>query len=294
MNWRNNLPYLLIIGFFLFLFSSFILPKNKNLPLQPEQLAGQKISAFQDIKIEAKAAYVFDVVQNKPIFELNPDSQLPLASLAKIMTALAAKESFPASLLVAITREAVLQEGDDGFRPGEQWPASDLMSAMLISSSNDAAFAFGLEYKKDFNRDFISLMNEKAKELGLEQTYFLNPTGLDVSKSAAGAYGSAKDAAKLIAYIIKNDSSLMEATGLASINFRSREFKNTNRIIGDLPGLIAGKTGSSELAGGNLAVAVDLGYNHPVIIVVLGSTPEGRFSDVKKLYQAAVSDMINS
>lgn len=293
MNWRNNFSYLLIIGLFLFLLWSFALPRNENLSFQTRRPAGRKVSAFQDIKIEAKAAYVFDVGQNKPIFELNADSQLALASLAKIMTALAVKESFPPSLLVAITREAILQEGDDGFRPGEQWPASELLAAMLVSSSNDAAFAFGLEYKKDFNQDFVSLMNQKAKELGLEQTYFLNPTGLDISKNTAGAYGSAKDAAKLIAYIIKNDSSLMEATSAGAINIRSRAFKNTNRIIHDLPGLIVGKTGSSDLAGGNLAVAVDLGYGHPVIIVVLGSTPEGKFSDVKKLYQAAVSDMIN-
>ncbi len=292
MNWRNNFSYLLIIGFFLFLFSSFNLPKNKNLPFQ--QPAAQKMSAFQNIKIEAKAAYVFDIAQNRTIFESNAEAQLPLASLAKIMTALAVKESFPSSLLVAIPREAILQEGDDGFRSGEQWPASELAAAMLISSSNDAAFAFGLEYKKDFNQDFVSLMNQKAKELGLEQTYFLNPTGLDISKNAAGAYGSAKDMAKLMAYIIKSSSSLMESTSVDSINIRSREFKNTNQIVHDFPGLIAGKTGSSDLAGGNLVVTVDLGYGHPIIIVVLGSSSEGRFSDVKSLYQAAVSDMINS
>ncbi len=291
--WRNSIPYFLVIGFFAFLWFS---PRSDLWDSSRSDLKNQtaKISdQFEGVKLEAKAAYIFDLVKNRPIFELNSEAQLPLASLAKIMTALAVKESFPSSLLVTISKEAVLQEGDEGFIVGEEWPILDLIGAMLISSSNDAAFALASEFNKDFSGDFVSLMNQKAKEIGLIQTYFLNTTGLDLSKNTAGAYGSTKDIAKLLLHIVKKDSSLMEITRLKSVNLHGREFQNTDRVIGDLPGFIAGKTGFSDLAGGNLAVIVDNGFNRPFVIVVLGSAIDGRFNDVKNLFNAAVAETTN-
>ena len=64
--------------------------------------------------------------------------------------------------------------------------------------------------------------------------------------------------------------------------------KNTDELVNEIPGLIAGKTGYSDLAGGNLAVIFDAGFDHPLAVVVLGSTSEGRFNDVKQLVAAAV------
>jgi D-alanyl-D-alanine carboxypeptidase len=253
----------------------------------------QRISAFQNIYLEAKAAYVFDVLKSRPLFEFNADAQLPIASLAKIMTALVAEENLPDYLLLSVSKEAVLQEGDEGFIADEIWKVPDLRDAMLISSSNDAAAALALGLTENFGRDFVTLMNKKAGELNLYQTYFLNPTGLDISKHIAGGYVSAKDAAKLLIYVVKKRPSLMEITRYDSAAINSREFKNTNQIISDLPFFIAGKTGFTDLAGGNLAVMADIGYGRPVIIVVLGSTADGRFRDIKTLYEAAVSDTMN-
>jgi D-alanyl-D-alanine carboxypeptidase (penicillin-binding protein 5/6) len=272
------IPYLLVIGFFVFLAFS-------NLAFRPQENSLSKTAEpFKDVRLEAKAAYVFDVLKDRPLFELNAEAQLPLASLTKIMTAFVAKEKIPSYLFVTINKEAVMQEGDSGFSVGEQWSVPDLIDAMLISSSNDAAFGLASEFEKYFGGNFIFLMNEKAKELNLNQTYFLNATGLDLSENVSGGYGSAKDIAKLLLYVIKNDSSLIETTRLNSLTLHSREFKNTDEIVNEVPGFIAGKTGYSDLAGGNLAVVADKGYGHPVIIVVLGSTLEGRFNDVKTLY----------
>ena len=247
----------------------------------------------KDIKLEAKAAYVFDVLKNQPLFELNPDVQLPLASVTKIMTALVATENLPSYILVTIPQEAILQEGDDGFLSGEQWPIADLVDAMLVSSSNDAAFSLAFEYDKNFNGNFVSLMNQRAQDLQLVQTYFLNPTGLDFSKNTAGAYGSAKDIANLLLYILKNRFSLMEATRFDEIEINQRKFKNTDYLVNDLAGFMAGKTGYSDLAGGNLAIVLDKGYGHPIIIVVLGSNFEGRFRDAKNLYEAVIARKID-
>ncbi len=299
--WQNNAGLILVAGFLIFLTLIFWFADYRqwkpifNLAARSGQTAQIAENKFNNINLQAKAAYVFDIPENRPLFEKNADAQLALASITKIMTAVVAEENLPSYLLITIPLEAILQEGDEGFLAGEQWQINELIDAMLISSSNDAAFALAFEYDKNFpgNGDFVSLMNRKAEELGLMQTYFMNPTGLDLSENNAGAYGSAKDIAKLFVYAIKNHFSLIEATRLGEINLHSRKFKNTDQIINDLAGFIAGKTGFSDLAGGNLAVVADKGYAHPIIIVVLGSTSEGRFSDVKTLYQAAVSDNIN-
>ncbi len=313
MKWQNSIQYFLIVIFFGFIgWISFyfhplqirnLFPERQKLTalefeiqnpfIQKQETQSPKISPFDNIKLEAKAAYVFDISKNQSVFKLNSEMQLPLASLTKIMTALIAKENLPPYLLVTISKEAILQEGDEGFKVGEQWTIPELIDAMLISSSNDAAFAFAAEFNKNFNGDFVSLMNQKAKEIGLTQTYFLNTTGLDLSENTAGAYGSAQDIAKLLLNIMEKNSSLMEITRLKSINLHGREFQNTDRIIGDLPGFIAGKTGFSDLAGGNLAVVVDNGFNRPFVIVVLGSTIDGRFNDIRNLFNAAVSETEN-
>lgn len=225
-----------------------------------------RVAPFDNIRLEAKSAYVFDVIAEKPIFELNADSQLALASLTKLMTAAVAKENIPEWILININ--------------GEKWKISDLLDAMLISSSNDAAAAIALS-----RNDFISLMNRKSDELKLNQTYFLNSTGLDSSNHIAGAYGSARDVANLLNYLIKNHPSLLETTQYNEVQINSRSFKNTNKLIDEMPGIIAGKTGFSDLAGGNLAVVFDIGLEHPIIIVALGSSEEGRFKDVRALYE---------
>jgi len=298
---------ILTAGFFVYLGWIFIFSQNEKIRQvslfgpsgQAEKTAkitekeNEETFGSKDIKLEAKAAYVFDVLKNQPLFELNPDVQLPLASVAKIMTALVAAENLPSYILVTIPQEAILQEGDDGFLSGEQWPIADLIDAMLVSSSNDAAFSLAFEYDKNFSGNFVSLMNQRAQDLQLAQTYFLNPTGLDFSKNTAGAYGSAKDIANLLLYILKNRFSLMEATRFDEIEINQRKFKNTDYLVNDLAGFMAGKTGYSDLAGGNLAIVLDKGYGHPIIIVVLGSNFEGRFRDAKNLYEAVIARKID-
>ncbi len=294
------LKYLSLIGLFAVVFAFFYFFSAEDSPksdLPPrsdlEDFQRSDLADFKNLILEAKAAFVFDISENVPLFELNADSQLPLASLAKIMTGIVAEENLPSNLLIKISEEVILQEGGNGFSTGDQWPISDLKNAMLLASSNDAAFAIANEFDNKIGGDFISLMNEKAKKIGLAQTYFLNPTGLDFPQNAAGAYGSAKDTAKLLLYAVKNHYPLMEITRFKKAIINGKEFENTDKITNDLPGFVAGKTGFSDLAGGNLAVVVDKGYGHPIIIVVLGSTLEGRFNDVKTLYKAVVSDIIN-
>ena len=136
-------------------------------------------------------------------------------------------------------------------------------------------------------------MNRTANELKLRDLHFFNETGLDLGDASAGAYGSAHDVAKLLAYITKEAPEILEATRYDSMEFTSLEnlphvATNTNIIARLIPGLIGSKTGFTDLAGGNLAITFDAGLGYPIVVVVLGSTIDDRFTDTEALVWASL------
>jgi D-alanyl-D-alanine carboxypeptidase len=252
---------------------------------------------FGPVNLEAKAAYVWDASNDQALFAKNAYEQLPWASITKVLTAAAASDIFSTSTPITITNQDLAPEGDSGLRIGDIWHYADLRDFMLIVSSNDAAQALAdsadnSAYLKSKQQSFIDYMNDKAFAIGLQRTIFHNPSGLDMfDETKSGASGSARDIAHLFEYVIKQEPEIVAATErehatFQTINGRSQEAHSTNELVNTIPNIIAGKTGYTTLAGGNLAVAFDAGLNHPIVIVVLGSTPDGRFTDVEKLYQA--------
>lgn len=243
------------------------------------------INPFNAITVEAEAIYVYDIVKDEVLYSRNEEKQLPLASITKLMTAVIAREYLSDNLVVSITQEAIMEEGDSGFTAGEKWKINDLIDFTLLTSSNDGAHAIAT-VSESFS--FIEKMNEKAKIINLNQTYFSNESGLDASINSGGAYGSARDVALLVEYILRNHIDLIESTRNDELAINSHMAKNTNKYTGDIPGLIGSKTGFTDLAGGNLVIAFDAGINRPIIISVLGSTFEDRFNDVDKLAAASL------
>lgn len=259
--------------------------------------------------IFAKAAYVYDVATGEVIYSRNAELQLPLASLTKLMTALVASGKLADSDTVTINNNALQEDGASGLSEGERWSFKKLLGFTLVASSNDGAHALAsaagaielltppAQASDKQNMDtFIASMNTEAKQLGMSQTYFLNATGLDESIGQSGAYGSADDVARLMTYILKTKPEIISATPSPILwtndqNGEQKKVKNTNTAIGDFPGLIASKTGYTDLAGGNLVIAFDAGLAHPIIIVVLGSTEGGRFIDAKNLLNATLDWM---
>ena len=242
-----------------------------------------------EISVKGQSYLVFDF-GGKIIASRESDLQWPLASLTKLMAALVAEENIGKESVIFVSKQAILAEGDDGFLTEENFYRDDLRDIMLLHSSNDAAYALAEYVGWD---EFIKLMNQKAAFLGMAKTVFFNPAGLDFSKTTAGAYGSAGDLMILIKYLMENHPQILEATRRPFLEIESLEgnkhrFANTNRLIYDIPQLLAGKTGFTDIAGGNLAVMADIGINRPVGIIVLGSSEQGRFEDVLKLYQATV------
>lgn len=283
------------------LFLWWLLPfKIENKELATELPPQAKI--FPEISLEAKSAYVLDAKTGETLYEKEPELQWPLASLTKLMVVLTASESIPDYMLVRITADDVREEGDTGLLVGEEWNLKKLIDYSLVVSSNDGIKAIasvaGSEIARATTTDsspenlFMERMNELAKEIGLAETYFLNNSGLDLSSNLSGGYGSAKDIALLVDYILKTNPRILEATTFSEIVIESKtknhNATNTNKSVEKIPNVLASKTGYTLLSGGNVVLAFNAGLDRPVIISVLGSSYDGRFEDLNKLVNATL------
>ncbi len=256
---------------------------------------------FEDVDLEAQAAIVVDLQSGSVLYEKSADEEWPLASITKLMTALVASELVEEGSVIPVTAAAVDQAGEGGVLTGERFSYRSLSDLVLLTSSNDGAYALAAYAGGALDSDapdaaFVKAMNVRAKELGLEHTYFRNPTGLDLTETEAGAYGTAREVAKLLEYILENKPEILEATAGSGLVIRDgngsgRQADNTNYVVDAIPTAIASKTGYTTLAGGNLAIAFDAGFNRPVIAVVLGSSHQGRFSDILKLVEATKAEL---
>jgi len=281
-------------------------PNIFELQKMARQVAEQKIAkqkesrqalAFGHLNLEAKAFAVYDIEAGELIAGEKEKQVLPLASITKVMTALVASETIETKSAIAINQTT--SENNGGLLQDEKWSLANLTALTLIGSSNAGATALAGQALAETGQslpgqgNFVKLMNEKSLALGLKDLRFTNPTGLD-DKMTPGGLGSALSVAKLFSYIIKNKPELLEATREPALKEKSLDnlnhlVINTNEIVNEIPGLLASKTGSTALAGGNLAIATNLGLRRPVAIVVLGSSQAGRFTDTKKLVEATLN-----
>lgn len=270
-----------------------------NINELPTVAAGPVAIAINEVPITAKAAYVWDATTGTVLFEKNATEVLPLASITKLMTALVAHELVADETTVTIPGQAATQESASGLSPGENYRLSRLSTLALVASANDAAYALGTAVgaelgDSDPTSQFVTAMNIRAEELELSSLNFNNTTGLDVSSTKAGGYGSASDVSRLLYFILATYPDLLDPTTDAAKRVYNeagdfRDIENTNPMVQEIPNLLASKTGYTDLAGGNLTIAFDNGFGRPIIVTVLGSTHQGRFADVKALVEAVRS-----
>lgn len=236
--------------------------------------------------LEAHAAVLYDATTGTVLFEKNAQEQLPLASLTKLMSAYAVLSVRDPRTVVTITPADLEPYGDWGLMPGDHMSLRDLLRLGLVASSNDAMAAA----VASLGSDYLSAMNEAATTLNLTKTYFLNPTGLDLDDDTSGAYGSAYDIARLAAAFYKAFPGYLELSGKPSVEVvvgeRTISADATMTALQNMPGFIGAKTGYTDLAGGNVAAVFDLEVGHPVVAVVLRSSEEGRFKDIRTLIDA--------
>jgi serine-type D-Ala-D-Ala carboxypeptidase (penicillin-binding protein 5/6) len=291
--------------------SLFALAVVERPSAKPEKAVASVAAAdvFAGINLEGKSAIVLDAASGKVLFEKNADAQLPLASLTKVALVLAVSEVLPIESMITIPY-FVRGTGDSGhFDKGEVWQVRDVVDLTLVASSNGSADILAEVADAPLRERYAEApegsaalwrMNELAKNLGLARTYFLNVSGLDISSTQSGAYGSARDVATLFAYAASGDPSLFAGTAERNVFLTdafgadAQRAENTNDAQGAIPGLIMGKTGLTDLAGGNLAVVFDVGLSHPVVAVVLGSSESGRFTDMQRLVERARRSVIGT
>lgn len=276
-------------------------------PHQTETASAEVVAdPFASVSLIAKSAIVVDLTTGKVLYSVSPDTQLPLASLTKVATTLAVSEVLSPDAIVTIPPHQTPDGAPIRLTTGETWRLQDLIDFTLVASSNEGAemlaatadSAMTAKYPQAPASDpVLWRMNALAKELGLTNTYFLNVSGLDLSTTQSGAYGSAHDVATLIAYAASTSPSLFSETTRNTIQVTAQSGQtvtvvNTDAALPSIPGIIMGKTGYTDLAGGNLAVVFDVGPAHPVVAVVLGSTEDGRFTDMQQLVPAAEAAVV--
>jgi serine-type D-Ala-D-Ala carboxypeptidase (penicillin-binding protein 5/6) len=198
--------------------------------------------------IKASALYLVELKSGRVLLEKDPARRLPPASLTKIMTALIALESAPLQEVVKIDRRALVHQSSLKFQAGEEFLLRDLLTAMLVSSANDACEAVAWHVGGNANK-FVAMMNERASALGLKNTHFANACGFD----APGHYSTAADLAKLTEQALQQPVfSMMVRTIVRDIatvdGTRKVSLHSTNELLLD-PDVNGVKTGYTSKAG---------------------------------------------
>jgi len=260
----------------------------------------RKHADLKNLEIGAESAIsvlIKNSGQEKIIFEKNSDKELPIASLSKIMSADVFIENFDLSQNIIIPKESALRKKlIDRFEEGEIFIAKDLLFSSLVESDNDgiAALAEAVGYNA-----FVNLMNLESNYLGLNNTKFYNPTGLDPIFEEEGInVSSANDVVKLTRHFLKKPIapylfSLKEYNLYTSSGIFHHTSSTTNTIlVSDIQfkgfEIIGGKTGSTKEAKGCLILTLKNKKNGDLLInVILGS--EDRFGEMEKLVNWAVN-----
>lgn len=215
--------------------------------------------------ISSFAAQVSDLRTGETLFQNNSSTQWSLASLTKLMTAVVALEKLSEDASYTASFRAVATEGVAGYLvAGERYSLSELLRALLVFSSNDAAAVLAEQYGTE---KFVSAMNAKAADLRMVNTRYFDPSGLSPLNQS-----TAEDLHKLLSYIFRNSPQIFL---ISRENIKGA----THPFIAD-PDFLGGKTGFIDESGGNLISLFDNG-DRPLLIIVLGS--KQRAEDTKIL-----------
>ena len=234
--------------------------------------------------VSAKSAIVYDTSSSRFLYDKNTEMKLPIASLTKIITAVAVLENMSLDDIVTIAEDSMGVDGEkQDLYLGEKISIRNLLKLLLIESSNDAAYALANHAKKQ-GIDFIGAMNIKAGALGMRDTVFNDPAGLNDS-----AYSTARDLVKLVEYSlvyqeIWDISSEKTAIVESSDERIKHSITSTNRLLGMIKDIIGGKTGFTDGALQCMILVTSIqGYPGKLVTIVLGS--QDRFGDTQKLIE---------
>jgi D-alanyl-D-alanine carboxypeptidase (penicillin-binding protein 5/6) len=237
--------------------------------------------------IQAKSAILMDYETGTILYEKNPQEKLPVASLAKIMTILLALEAIDEEKIsldetVQISEHASSMGGSQVFlHAGEILTVEALLKAIVVASGNDASVAIA-EKIAGTHEAFVARMNERAKELGMMNTHFVNATGLPAEKHYSTAYDVALMSRELLNHPLFFRWSTIWVDTLEESRNKT-ELTNTNRLIRFYDGADGLKTGSTQEAGYCLSATAKRGNMRLLSIVLSAPSSKIRFSESSKM-----------
>lgn len=238
-----------------------------------------------NIEITAKSGVAIEMSTGKILYQDNAFEELPLASITKVMTMLLVMESIENGDIsveqMATTSSHASSMGGSQIwlKENEQMSVADLLKACAVASANDAAMVLA-ELVGGSEENFVSMMNTRASELGMNNTNFINPTGLDASEHYSSAYDIALMSCELMTH---EYITTLTSIWIDSLRDGATELVNTNKLVRFYDGCTGLKTGTTDDAGSCLsATATREGIS--IVAVVLGAeNSTDRFNDAKKL-----------
>ena len=219
--------------------------------------------------VSAAAWAVCDVTSGRILAGGNADQVLPMASTTKIMTALIACEEYRADTEITITPECYAEGSSMYLRDGETVSVEELVYGLMLMSGNDAARALALNYEGGYDA-FVARMNERADELGLEDTSFVTPNGLD----ADGHHTTARELARLAAYALSNET-FRKVVSTTRATVAGRSMYNHNKLLTFCDDCTGVKTGYTKKAGRCLVSSFSDGTSE-IVIVTLNAPDDWR------------------
>jgi D-alanyl-D-alanine carboxypeptidase len=265
--------YILISGLLLglvysiFSYSSQVFAEGEDSPenLQNVTQILNKNEIIQREKLLAKAYIIYDINNKKIIRSQNASTPLPIASLTKVITV--------GTLLDTAKKNNVEIREETKYR----------IKKALVQSSNEDADSLGYIYSYSFGKDLLEDSNKLIDSLGITSLHLTNLTGLDNWDGTASNVGSAESVAKMFAFMYENYRDVFEYTKFEEVESFGEKIVNTNHESDGTFGILASKTGFTFEAGGNLGVIVSPEPGSAYVVLVMQSTKEGRFDDVKKI-----------
>ena len=254
--------------------------------------------AESDLDILSKSALLMDYGSGEILFQKSAKEHLPVASMVKMMTILLALEEYEEGnvtleSLISTTENASSMGGSQVFiDPYVEYTFEDLLKSVIMASANDASVAIA-EYFDGNEKSFTNRMNKRAKELGMNDTNYVNCTGLPAPEQ----YSCAKDSAVLMREVLKHDLyhkySTIWMDELIHPSGRKTELVNTNKLIRYFEGCDGGKTGSTNEAGCCLTASAKRGDMRLISVVIGAENSKMRFNESSLLLNYGFANFEN-
>ena len=254
-------------------------------------LTGLPLSAAAaELDVPGKSAVLMDAATGTVLYEKNAHEKLPPASVTKVMTMLLIMEAIDSGRIgwgdsVTTSEAAAAKGGSQIFlKVGETMTVQDLLKSIAVSSANDAACAMA-EHIAGSEEAFVTAMNRRAEELGMQDTHFVNCTGLDDDPEAANHLTSAYDIALMSRQLLVHHPKIKEFTTIWMDTVRDGTFglANTNKMVRFYPGCTGLKTGFTSKAGYCLSAAATRDGMELIGVVMGAQTSQERFNACKQM-----------